>query len=89
MSKVLTQNNVKNDILIASSSTQVRTEVLSNFQRGAIDVLVATNLASRGFDLDVDVVIEYNMATNVVDYINRAGRTARFGKKGTSKNVII
>lgn len=49
--------------------------------------MVATNLASRGLDLNVDLIIEYNMATNVVDYMNRAGRTARFGKDGTSSST--
>lgn len=48
---------------------------------------MTTNLASRGLDLDVKQVIEYEMATNVVDYINRAGRTARFGKEGKCKWV--
>lgn len=50
---------------------------------------MATNVVSRGFDLNIDAVLEYNMASNVVDYINRAGRTARFGKEGTSKIFVI
>lgn len=39
--------------------------------------------------MNVDLVIEYDMATNVVDYLNRAGRTARFGKAGTCMCLII
>jgi superfamily II DNA/RNA helicase len=65
-------------------NTHQRTSAISDFQNEVTQILVTTNLGSRGLDMNVGLVVEYEMCTNVVDYINRAGRTARFGKEGTS-----
>jgi superfamily II DNA/RNA helicase len=50
--------------------------------------LVCTGLASRGIDfLDVSHVIQYEMATNAVEFMHRIGRTARAGRGGTATSL--
>eukprot|EP00386_Alphamonas_edax_P010806 GDKI01034595.1.p1 GENE.GDKI01034595.1~~GDKI01034595.1.p1 ORF type:complete len:347 (-),score=63.66 GDKI01034595.1:185-1126(-) len=60
-----------------------RRESFANFKSGRTDVLVCTNLASRGLDLpEVKHVIQYDFPYTVADYIHRVGRTARGGDAG-------
>jgi superfamily II DNA/RNA helicase len=61
-----------------------------------VNVLVCTNLASRGIDLDgIDHVVMYDFPDTLADYLHRAGRTARAGKQGkvtafyTNKNLVL
>ncbi|MEE6471299.1 hypothetical protein FKM82_009234 [Ascaphus truei] len=58
---------------------------LSNLKAGAKDILVATDVAGRGIDIhDVSMVLNYDMAKNIEDYIHRIGRTGRAGKSGVA-----
>merc|ERR1711887_443740 len=62
-----------------------RVDSLNDFKEGRSDVLVATDVASRGIDVpDVTLVINFDMPKNVEDYVHRIGRTGRAGKKGRS-----
>jgi len=66
-----------------------RLRVLSDFKEGKLNVLVATNVASRGLDIpDVAHVINYDAPQNAEDYIHRIGRTARMGKTGLASTFI-
>lgn len=61
----------------------VREEVFSRFRRGEHDVLVATNVASRGLDFpDISFVVQYNMPNEIDIYTHRIGRTGRIGQVG-------
>lgn len=66
-----------------------RDEILRAFKSGKIDVLVSTDLLSRGIDIDdVEVVINYDVPHNVDDYIHRIGRTARANRYGKAITLI-
>lgn len=59
-------------------SQSYRFQVMSAFRAGAVDVLVATDLASRGLDFDtVDHVVIFDMPHTIEDYVHRCGRTGR------------
>ncbi|KAI3633196.1 hypothetical protein MIR68_008734 [Amoeboaphelidium protococcarum] len=66
-----------------------RLGALSSFTSGSRNILVATDVASRGLDLPkVDVVLNYDLPTNSKTYIHRVGRTARAGKSGKSISFV-
>merc|ERR1711953_1108302 len=55
------------------------------FRNGNTRILVATDLAARGIDVDdVTMVINFNFPRNIEEYVHRVGRTGRAGKSGTS-----
>lgn len=62
-----------------------REEALAYFKNGVCRVLVATDVASRGLDIpNVTVVVQYDLPSNIDDYVHRIGRTGRAGKKGVA-----
>lgn len=66
-----------------------RNRIMQLFRQGAISILVATDLAARGLDVDnIDLVINFDMARNATDYVHRIGRTGRAGKSGLAISLI-
>ncbi len=66
-----------------------RKRIMDLLHRGAINVLVATDIASRGIDVKgIDLVINFDMARNGDDYIHRIGRTGRAGEQGLAISLI-
>lgn len=62
---------------------------LQSFREGDIDILICTDLAARGLDVEcVDRVINYHLPREMKNYLHRAGRTARAGRKGTVYNFV-
>ncbi|KAK7550660.1 pre-mRNA-splicing ATP-dependent RNA helicase prp28 [Phyllosticta citricarpa] len=71
--------------LHGSKTQEQREAALASLRSGAVDVLVATDLAGRGIDVpDVSLVVNFNMATNIESYTHRIGRTGRAGKSGVA-----
>ncbi len=67
-----------------------RERVLKSFKEGSINVLVATDVAARGLDIDaVDFVINYDAPNDPDTYVHRIGRTGRAGMKGTSVSFFM
>jgi ATP-dependent RNA helicase DeaD len=67
----------------------VRDEVMKRFRTRELAMLVATNVASRGLDIDdVSHVINYDLPEAYEDYLHRIGRTARAGKEGVAISLI-
>jgi ATP-dependent RNA helicase RhlE len=70
-------------------SQGARNEVLADFKRSAIQVLVATDLAARGLDVaQLPAVVNYDLPRSAVDYTHRIGRTGRAGETGTAISFI-
>lgn len=66
-----------------------RDRVMARFREGTINVLVASDVAARGLDIDnVDVVFNYDMPTDEEYYVHRIGRTGRASKDGLSISLI-
>ena len=64
---------------------RARIRVLEKFQEGELDILIATDVASRGLHIDdITHVINYDLPQDAEDYVHRIGRTARAGNKGTA-----
>jgi superfamily II DNA/RNA helicase len=56
---------------------------MSDFRKGRVIMLVATNVAARGIDVpDIDCVINFDFPKDIESYIHRIGRTGRAGNKG-------
>ena len=67
-----------------------RDRVMNKFRKGNIDILVATDVAARGIDVDnVEAVFNYDIPTDEEYYVHRIGRTGRAGKKGVSYSFVF
>src|ERR1035437_4087444 len=83
--KVLVQNNIKAEAIHGNKAQNARQRALANFKAQTTRVLVATDLASRGIDVeDLEYVINYEMSNIAETYVHRIGRTGRAGAKGTA-----
>ena len=68
---------------------QSRTQVLNAFKSGRINILIATDVAARGIDVDdVDAVFNYDIPQDNEYYIHRIGRTGRAGRTGTAYTIV-
>uniref|UniRef100_A0A914QCF6 Helicase C-terminal domain-containing protein n=1 Tax=Panagrolaimus davidi TaxID=227884 RepID=A0A914QCF6_9BILA len=67
---------------------EIRNRALGKFINGDVHVLVATQLISRGIDIDIDFVINYDLPLTYFDYIHRCGRTGRNQKSGTAISFV-
>mmetsp|Transcript_6684 Transcript_6684/g.10419 ORF Transcript_6684/g.10419 Transcript_6684/m.10419 type:complete len:623 (+) Transcript_6684:178-2046(+) len=70
-------------------SQHEREEALKSFRTGRTPIMVATDVAARGLDINnVMYVINYDMPSNIDDYVHRIGRTGRAGNKGTAISLM-
>ncbi len=85
VSSSLKLNNIDSDCINGDMSQHARERVLEKFEQGRMDVMVATDVASRGIHVeDITLVVNFDLPEDVDTYKHRIGRTARQGKKGTS-----
>lgn len=72
-----------------SKDQEERNGAIQKFKKGKADVLVATDVASKGLDFpDVQHVINYDMPKEIENYVHRIGRTGRCGKTGVATTFI-
>ena len=79
-----------NTIAIHGNKSQgARTRALKDFKGGAVRILVATDIAARGLDIDkLPHVVNYELPHVAEDYLHRIGRTARAGQKGQAVSLV-
>lgn len=83
LAQQLDRGNIRADAIHGNKSQSARERALANFKSGKIRVLVATDIAARGIDVeDVTHVINYDLPNEPESYVHRIGRTARAGAAG-------
>ena len=79
----LRNNNIKAEAIHGNKSQPKREKALDRFRKGKVQVLVATDIASRGIDVEeLSLVINYELPNLAESYVHRIGRTGRAGKSG-------
>ena len=87
--KRLLEKHIYVEALHGDKRQNQRTKIIDRFKKGHIDVLIATDVASRGLDVNnISHVINYDMPQTYDDYIHRIGRTGRAGKKGFALTFV-
>ncbi len=77
------------DRLHGDLNQMMRERVMRNFRSGNVEVLVATDVAARGLDVnDIDLIVNYELPYDTEDYVHRIGRTGRAGRKGTAVSLV-
>jgi len=88
LEQTLLKNNYKVNSLHGDKSQILRQEALKNFKKNKVDILIATDVAARGIDVDdVDAVVNFDMPNVPETYVHRIGRTARAGNTGTAYSL--
>ncbi len=83
VARQLVAGRVRAEAMHGNKSQGARERALENFRRGSLQVLVATDLAARGIDVDgISHVINYDLPMDAEAYVHRIGRTARAGADG-------
>jgi len=85
LEQTLLKNNFKAESLHGDKTQSARQKALNSFKNGEVNILIATDVASRGIDIEeLDAVINFDLPNIPETYIHRIGRTGRAGKTGTS-----
>ncbi len=89
LSEVLTANRYGVVTLHSDRSQPQRNKAMASFRSGQVRVLVATDVAARGIDVDdIAFVVNYEVPATAEDYIHRVGRTARAGRNGSALTFV-
>jgi ATP-dependent RNA helicase RhlE len=85
----LTQDGISSAAIHGNKSQAARTRALADFKNGGIRVLVATDVASRGLDIDqLPHVVNFELPQVAEDYVHRIGRTGRAGNEGRAVSLV-
>lgn len=85
IAEFLENSGYKCAALNGDMNQNLREQTLERFKKGSIDILIATDVAARGLDVDrISIVINYDMPMDTDSYIHRIGRTGRAGRKGSA-----
>jgi ATP-dependent RNA helicase RhlE len=83
LEKTLLKNGYKVDSIHGDKSQTARQDALNRFKKGEANILIATDVAARGIDInDLDAVVNFDLPNVPETYVHRIGRTARAGKNG-------
>lgn len=85
----LTYNHIGVAVLAGEAKKLERQQSLKNFREGKIPLLLTTDVAARGLDIqDVTYVIHFDFPKTTSQYVHRSGRTGRMGKKGVVISIV-
>lgn len=89
LSKDLNRSGWSSTTMHSGKNQEQREAALKQLRDGEVDILVATDLAGRGIDVqDVSLVVNFQMANTIEAYVHRIGRTGRAGKKGVAVTFL-
>jgi len=89
LAEKLTKAGIEADAIHGNKSQGARTRALGNFKTGKLHVLVATDIAARGIDIDeLPHVVNYELPNVPEDYVHRIGRTGRAGVEGSAVSLV-
>jgi len=85
----LERAGIKTAVIHGNKSQGARTRALGDFKAGRVNVLVATDIAARGLDIEqLPLVINFDLPLVAEDYIHRVGRTGRAGRSGRAVSLV-
>jgi ATP-dependent RNA helicase RhlE len=85
LSKALKKNGIMSVCIHGNKSQNARQNALASFKDGKVNVLIATDIAARGIDIqELPQVINYDLPNDSETYVHRIGRTGRAGKEGVA-----
>ena len=89
LAEQLSGDGIKSAAIHGNKSQTARTRALKEFKEGSVRVLVATDIAARGLDIDrLPHVVNYELPHVPEDYVHRIGRTARAGQEGHAVSLV-
>ena len=89
ISSALQSKDINNSFIHSDVEQDVRNRLLRNFRKEELNILVATDVASRGLDIpDLDLIINFDVPKNGEDYMHRIGRTGRMYETGTAITLV-
>jgi ATP-dependent RNA helicase RhlE len=89
LTEELLYDGIKAAAIHSNKSQSIRTRTLAEFKRGELRVLVATDVAARGLDIErLPHVVNYDLPQVPEDYVHRIGRTGRAGEVGVALSLV-
>ncbi len=89
LAQQLERDGISSAAIHGNKSQGARTRALADFKSGAVRVLVATDIAARGLDIDqLPHVVNYELPNVPEDYVHRIGRTGRAGNEGAALSLV-
>jgi len=89
LAEQLERDGLRAAAIHGNKSQSARTRALADFKSGAVRVLVATDIAARGLDINqLPHVVNFELPMVAEDYVHRIGRTGRAGKEGTAISLV-
>ena len=87
--KFLRDNGLKAAGISSALSQSQRMAVMKKFKEGEVNILVATDVAARGLDIEnVDLVLNFELPDDAENYVHRIGRTGRAGREGLAFSIV-
>lgn len=85
----LEKKGISASAIHGNKSQGARTRALNGFKNGSVSILVATDIAARGIDInELPQVVNFDLPEQAEDYVHRIGRTGRAGKSGTAISLV-